>query len=232
MQDPTIHTINIFEQLYNFVKPVLPKDIDTDMHHALEQLHGDYNLSLVAVEDTLITFGKKVWPHRKAYAEMLSNYEGKLGEQFLISRLPKEFKKSYQSFIENGGSFRDLHSGKSADLFSQEERQGLGEVLISVHHDLRDHVVQAIHSTEETIFSNKVKEFSQILTDIEERLDIMRKMAEAEQEHPKLADEIRDHVRTFELGLSAIGPESSFEDLCNTHEHFIGRKQDLKKINV
>jgi len=228
MQDEKIHTINIFEQLYQFVKIVIPKDLDTDMHHALDQLHGDYNLSLEAIEDTMITFGKKAWPYRKAYTEILSEYEGKLGEQFLIARLPKEFKKSYENFKTNGGNFRDLHSGDVAGNFSSEELQGLCEILVSVHQDLRSHVVQAINSTEEKLFTDKVKEFTQILSDIEERLDIMRQMAESEQEHPMLADEIRDHVRTFELGLAAIGPESTYKQLCQNHEHFIGRKKDLQ----
>ena len=60
----------------------------------------------------------------------------------------------------------------------------------------------------------------------------MREMADQEQEHPKLAEEIRDHVRTFELGLAAIGPESSYQELCDNHDHFVGRKQDLKKTRV
>ncbi len=232
MQDPKIHTINIFEQLYQFVKAVVPKEIDDDMHHALDQLHGDYDLSLEAIEDTMITFGKKVWPYRKSYTEILSSYEGKLGEQFLISRLPKEFKKSYNNFIKEGGTFRDLHSGAAAQSFSSVERQGLCEILVSVHQDLRSHVIQAINSTEEKIFNDKVKEFTQILSDIEERLDIMRQMAESEQEHPNLANEIRDHVRTFELGLAAIGPESTYKELCDNHEHFIGRKEDLKRAKT
>jgi hypothetical protein len=232
MQDPKVHTINIFEQLYNFVKAIIPKEIDDDMHHALDQLRGDFDISLEGIEDTMINFGKKVWPYRKSYTEMLSSYEGKLGEQFLLSRLPKEFKKSYNKFKDNGGSFRDLHSGAAAEFFSSVERQGLCEVLVSVHQDLRSHVVQAVHSTEEKLFENKVKEFTNILNNIEKKLDVMREMADQEQEHPKLAEEIRDHVRTFELGLAAIGPESSYQELCDNHDHFVGRKQDLKKTRV
>lgn len=223
------HTIDIFERLCDYVLPVVPEKINTDMAHALEHLQNDYSLSVESVEDTMIVFGKAVWPYRKAYAEILYAYEGKIGEKFLLAHLPRTSKKRYQEFVACGGNFRDLHSGAPAKFFSSEDRSALCGVLVNLQQDIRKHTAQAIHSTEQKIFLKKVKEFTSILEKIEKQLDMLRAMADAEQEHPQLAEEIRAHVRGFELGLCFLGPEVSFDDLCRLPEHFTGRKREIKE---
>lgn len=229
MEKTTVHhTIDIFERLCDYILPVLPVKIKVEMTHALEHLQNDYSLSVESVEDTMIVFGKLVWPYRKAYSEVLYAYEGKIGEKFLFAHLPKSIKKRYQEFVACGGDFRDLHSGAPAKFFSVEERGALCGILVDLQRDIRKHVIQAIHSTEQKIFNKKVKEFSAILEKIEGHLDTLRIMADAEQEHPQLAEEIRAHVRGFDLGLCFLGPEISFDDLCRLPEHFTGRKRDLK----
>lgn len=225
---PVQHTVDIFEHLYRFVLPVIPKKIKEEMEHALSHLQQDAALSVESVEDTMIVFGKLVWPYRKAYAEVMYAYEGKIGEQFLLSHLPREAKKRYQEFVACGGSFRDLHTGAPAQFFSSEERGILCGVLVNLQKDIRLHTAQAVHSTEQKAFAKKVKEFSHILEKIEGQLDALRLMADAEQEHPQLAEEIRAHVRGFELGICFLGPEISFDDLCLLPEHFTGRKKELK----
>ena len=232
MENQKIHTIKIFEHLYNFIKSVLPQELDQEVDQVLQQLNGDYNLTLETIEETVIVYGQKIWPYRKAYSELLSEYQGKLGEQFLLAKLSATLKKKYAHYKQEGGSFRQLHSGSDISIFTPKERQKIGEILIAVHSDIQQHVTQAVHGTQEKLFIKKVKEFQHVLVDIEDRLNLMRQMANDEQDHPRLAAEIRDHVKTFELGLSAIGPESSFDDLINTHDHFVGRKDDLKKIKA
>ena len=63
---------------------------------------------------------------------------------------------------------------------------------------------------------------------MENQLNILRTMADEEQEHPQLADEIRAQIRGFESGLCFLGPENTFDDLCRLPEHFVGRKIDIK----
>lgn len=229
MENTTVrHTIDIFERLCDYVMPVLPDRIKMEMTHALEHLQNDYSLSVESVEDTMIVFGKLVWPYRKAYSEVLYAYEGKIGEKFLLTHLPRTLKKRYQGFVACGGNFRDLHSGAPATFFSVEERGQLCGILVDLQQDIRKHVIQAIHSTEQKVFTKKVKEFAAILEKIEGQLDSLRLTADTEQEHPQLAEEIRAHVRGFDLGLCFLGPEISFEDLCRLPEHFVGRKKELK----
>lgn len=186
------------------------------------------SLTVESVEATMIVFGKLVWPYRKAYTEIIYSYEGKIGEQFLLAHLPRSVKKRYQEFVACGGSFRDLHSGAPAQFFSSEERGILCGVLVDLQKDIRQHVVQAIHTTEQKVFAKKVQEFTDVLEKMEHQLNVLRSMADEEQEHPQLAEEIRAQIQGFESGLCFLGPENTFDELCRLPEHFVGRKQDMK----
>ncbi len=223
------HTLSIFKQLSDFVSPIVPEDIRKEMSQALEQIENDLSLPLEELEETMIVFGKKVWPYRKAYIELLTLQEGKVGEKFLEGKLSGKMKKKFHDFKKSGGTMRDLHTGRKIDFFDSKERAELCEVLVDLANELRSNTAQAINSTKQKKFVEKVLDFSDILEDLEHRLESLRIMADAEQEHPQLASEIRDHVRAFELGMCALGPELSYEALCSASEHFTGRKEHLKK---
>ncbi len=222
------YTISIFERLYNHVEPILPMELRQDMATALEQVKNNYELSLEEIEDTMITFGRYVWPYRKAFEEFIAVYEGHIGENFLISHSSRKMKKRYQDFKLHGGSLRDLHSGRPASFFTSDERIELCEVLVSMNQSLRQHAVQSIRSTDSKKFEAKVAEFAQILLEIEQELDVIRRIADSEQEHPQLASEMRAQVRGFEYGFCLLGPEVDFAAVCNMRGHFEGRRREFK----
>jgi len=227
-QDSARHTIAIFERLYNYVESVLPIELNQDVVSALEQVKNNYELSVEEIEDTMITFGRYVWPYRKAFEEFLAIYEGRVGEQFMLSHSSVQIKKRYQDFKLHGGSLRDLHSGRPANFFTSEERVKLCEVLVNMNQSLRKHVVQLIKSTESKKFKVSVAEFAQILLEIEQELGFIRCIADSEQEHPQLASEMRAQVRGFDHGFCLLGPEVDFIAVCNMRGHFEGRKKEMK----
>ena len=138
MHEETVqHTISVLRQLADFVRPILPSDIRGELDQALEQVENDYSLTLEEVEDTMIVFGKKVWPYRKAYLELLATQEGKIGEHFLEGKLSGKLRKQYQEYKKKGGSLRDLHLGRGVDMFEGKDRQKLCEVLVDLSLDLR-----------------------------------------------------------------------------------------------
>jgi len=78
----TQYTKQIFRRLYDFVAPVLPKELEEEMRHALEHVEQDSELTREDIEDTMIIFGKRVWPYRKALQEAIALHEGTVGEKF------------------------------------------------------------------------------------------------------------------------------------------------------
>jgi len=64
--------------------------------------------------------------------------------------------------------------------------------------------------------------------EIEDHLDGLRKMADEEQEHPRLAEEMREQIRGFEYGLCLLGPEQGIESISEAPEYYNGRRLSLR----
>ncbi len=224
--EPIFHTTAIFRQLYEQMPPLVPEDVTRDMKQALEQVEENMHLTQDELEQTMISFAKKVWPYREAFFEFYSIYEGSLGEQILIRKFSYEMKKNYDLFRESGGTFRDLHTGGGViHIFSSEERTQLCEALIEMRQELLAYTKQKVCTTDRKKYEQRISEFTRILSDIEHQLDQLRERADNEQEHPELASEIREHIRGFEHGLCLLGPRLDYEAVCRSHEFFDSRKQ-------
>lgn len=224
----TGHTIDIFERLYAQVRLVIPHDMQDEMSHALDHMHGGASPTLQEAEDTLIVFAKRVWPYRKAFEDIVAVEESHRAEKIFLAKLPLLLKKKYRTFVENGGSLFDIHAGRGLHFFSSDERVELCRLWIGVRQDIRAWAIQSIHSTEKRRFDARVREFADMFARIERELQTLEDMADAEQEHPHLAAEIRAQIKGFEYGLSLLGPEADYVAVCQAADHFAGRKVELR----
>jgi len=229
MQHTSIrHTLDIFERLYNYVEPILPGELKDEMLEAYEQVRDNHTLSLGELEETMVVFGKKVWPYRKALEEFVGLYEGKLGEELLRNAMPGVLRRRYDEFIACGGDLHDVHSGSVAHFFTPDERLELTPMLIEKNRSVKEHAIQAIRSTDQKDFSAKAVRFTEILEEIEGHLDGLRAMADEEQEHPHLAEEMREQVKAFEYGLCLLGPEQHMRTIVDAREYYNGRRVELR----
>lgn len=223
----TIYTTAMFRHLYEFVADVLPGELREEMQHALMHIEAQPELSRDDIEQTMIVFGKKVWPHRKALQESIELHEGKMGPQFFRSNLSRQMQRRFEEFLHHGGTLQDIHSGAPAQFFSADERAALNHALVDLHQHLRSYVLQHIRGLGADEFSSRVDEFRGMLQMLEEELDHIRTMADDAQEHPLLAREMREHVKGFEHGIVLLGPEYSHEQIAQARDHFVGRKREL-----
>ena len=181
----------------------------------------------------MITFGMKFWPYREAFLEFYRVYEGDMGEKLLKKKMSHELRQSYMHYVDAGGTFRSLHKGAGPiHLFSSEGRKELCEILVEVQQSLWDYTKQAVLTKDRKKYEKRISEFKGIFSDIEKKLDLLRDMADQEQEHPELAQEMREHVKGFEHGLCLLGPKLDYEALCNSEEHFEGRKVEKVKHGI
>ncbi len=182
------------------------------------------------VEDTMIVFGYEIWPWNQAYRDFLTIAENAYGDEFLLPHLSEITRKKYLDFKDYGGTLRDLHSGRPAIYFENEERVELYRALLKMQEDLKKYVNQQIASTEKKRFLEKVEEYAKVLEQIEDKLKGLREIAQNEQDHPTLADEIREKIRMFEYGMCLLGPELSFPAVAESVDFFVGRKVDLNRL--
>lgn len=226
------HTLDIFSYFVKKMPPLVPKNIVVDAKQAYEQMKSNLDLKLEEMEKTIIVFGKKLWPYRRAFGEFFDIYENKMGEKFLLGKFEPGLKRRYKEFLEYGGTFRDLHSGNPALFFSADERVQTCKALIEVNEDITKYTAQAVLSSERIQYEKRIVEFQIILDNIEKRLGSLLMMADDEQEHPELAAEIRAQVLSFEYGLCLLGPPHHYDAICQSEEHFEGRKIEYKIRNL
>ena len=219
------HTRYIFERLCRDLPPLVPKKIQEDLSDALEQVQDNISLTLDQLEDTMILFAKKLWPYREAFWEFYRVNEGEIGEKMLCKKMSKEMVKKYTTFKEAGGEFRDLYRGGSvAKVFSSEDVSALCTILVEMQQDIWNYTVQEVLTKSKIRYQKKVEEFKHIFANIEEQLHNLLRMADNEQEHPGLAEEIRQHVRGFEHGIALLGPKIDYKELCGVEHYYKERK--------
>lgn len=210
---------------------MFPVDDREAMLHALEHIKKDADITAEQIEDTIITFGKKLWPYRRAFLEFLSQVEKRRTDEFIDSHI-KQYPELYEWFRDwqhSGGRMYDLFRGSKEymEKLSPEDRGALCSVLVETKRDVRDAAALMVAGPDKDAYKKRVLEFQILVEAIDERLDGLRKLADEEQEHPQLADEIRQEVRDFERGLAFLRRHTTFEAVCNAHERAHGRRAEL-----
>ncbi len=223
------HTLAIFERTCINLPPLLPQELGRDMSAALEQMQGNFSLTLEELEDTMIAFGRRAWPYLQAFEELYNVYQAELGEKLFIQKATPELRRTLENFRASGGGWREFYVGAGAAQVSTEERVTLHQIIVDIQCDVRAFAYQAVMHADRTRYERRISEFQQILADMERRLDALRELADMEQEHPQFAAEIRGQIRAFEYGLAYLGPQVDYATVCNTHDHFTGRRQDLRQ---
>lgn len=221
-------TIDIFERMYNNLPPLLPVEIKDEMKHSLEHLRNDYTVTIKDVESIVIALGKKIWPYRRAFQEFVDMAQGEMGESFLMGKMDTGLKNKYKKFKECGGSYRDLHNGGPMNFFDEDERVKITWIVNEVDQEIKNYVRQMSLSTDREKYEGLIIEFQDILDGIEKRLDNLRLAAEDEAEHPRLAEEIRAQIKSFEMGLCLLGPNIKNREVCEAEEYFQQRKISKK----
>lgn len=224
------HTLSIFRLIIANLPPFFPRDISDKMKNGLEQLDNDPRVTPKMVEDMMIKFGYDLWPWNEAYREFFVSAEGRLGEHFLLSHLSAELGASFMRYRNYGLSWKDLYSGRAVQYFTPEERPELGQSLVATKNDLIRFTDQEIVSLYKEKFLARVEEFKKILEKVKSVIFNLRQMADEEQYHPVLADEIRERVKFFEMGLCLLAPSFSVEEADRALDFFTERKYHLNMM--
>jgi len=158
----------------------------------------------------------------------LALHQGKLGEKFLLGKLLPPLKHRYEEYKQRGASYHDLRLGGPLTFFNGEEREVLVPLFIETDQEIRAYAAQAAVTVERQKYEELVVDFQNILDDIEKRLDNLRRMAEDEEEHPAVAEEIRGQVKAFELGLCLLGPNIAQHEVLNVDDYLEERRLTKK----
>lgn len=219
-------TLQIFQRLATEVPPLVPEQLRSDVKESYEQASGNVHLEIEELEDIVVSFGKKLWPYREAFLEMYRLSESTVGEKFFEAKLYPELRTPYNQYLDRGHSFTSLYLGRDMEEFTAEQRQELCELMVALKHELWDYTVQRVLGVDKEKYQEKIAEFTDVQRTIQKELDKLHQMAEAEEDHPELAMEMKEHIRGFEHGMALLGPKLDHSAVCEVVPHFEGRRKE------
>lgn len=222
-------TLAIFRHLASVTPPLVPDALLSTMKRALDYFEAYPTSTLDELEKVMYAYGYELWPYNQAFKEELLSAEQRVGERFLRARLSAELNEHYQRFVKQGGTLRSLRNGKKiGEFFSVDERSALCEILVNVHHDIRAYALQHVWGVGKIHYRNNIEHFRRALKTMHHHIEKLRHLADHEDDHPALAEEIRAQIRAFEQGLCLLGPELSYDAVCSSVDYFEGRQKQMR----
>lgn len=222
-------TIQLFAQLVDNLPPLLSDDLVYRIRKELKNIQSEPT-SLEKLEEKMIQIGYEIWPWNQAFREFLRVTEEKMGDEFFSAHLSNELQKKYYEYRRLGMTWEDIHTGRTAAYFDEDDRVRVAEALVSTHRAVKDFATREVVGMKKENYLKKVEEFKNILIKIKDGLERLRDLAINEGDHPMLANEIMERVRSFEHGLCLLAPEFEHEEIAQAHEFFVGRKQELNRL--
>lgn len=222
-------TLALFRQLANNIPPLFPEELKYQIRKDCK-IAQENAVNLKELEDAMVQYGYEVWPWNQAFREILLDTEEKVGEQFLLANLPIDLHEKFLEYRQLGMSLKDFYSGRLANYFDDEQRVSLSVALVDTQGQVREFAIREVVGLKKELYLKKVQDFTLILDEIKHNLNRLKELAEKEEEHATLADEIRARVEAFEHGLCLLAPEFPHEEVGQAHEFFVGRKQELNRL--
>ncbi len=216
-----LHTLDILETIESRLPPLVDKQTRTQLAGFCQQLRGRSDLTLEKLESLMIEYGKKIWPYYQAFHHLLNAHARSMGDTFLLSLLRSDIKKRYRQFKKCGGGYFDLKSGEPMNFFELEHRPILAELVVRVEKSINEFARMRAVGLERQIYLDLISAYEEKLTAIEDRLRVLRRLAEQES---SLRAEIESCVKEIELGFCFLAPSVDYNHVMELEEFFQERK--------
>jgi hypothetical protein len=214
------YSLDLLRQVIAKAPNFFPSGRRLDMEDELRRLEGDSTALREAIENTIIVFGREIWPYRKAFWH-IHDTDGRHDEdRYLRESMAPELTARYDEFLKKGFSIKDIrHGGEFESFFTPEEKQQLIAAKLAAH----DKVVAAIEALcageHKEVCENALAGYKEEVKRIEGLIAELRSLAEKSE---KWRPEILDKVRTFEAGWSGLEREVTAEDVKGEIDYYQG----------
>lgn len=221
MSHPHFFTINLLKNLIATAPMTFPKSRQEDMLKRADDFLNNPESALSDIEQTIISYGREIWPYRESYQKMYELYGRQPEEEKLASFLSGDLKNKYLKFLDDRGNIEKLTPGAPSleNYFTSDEQAALVEAELKAH--------DAVHNTiEKLIIGEKQEEYYQLLEvykneerQIEEKLKELKAIGE---HAPKWQTEIDEKVKAFEEGFGYLERPVALADVVGELEYYLG----------
>src|SRR3989338_5395624 len=146
MEHPHFFMINLLKNLILTAPITFPKSRKTEMLAKAEQYLSDVDVTLLAVQETMIHFGKEIWPYRESYQKMYEQYGRKPEEERLAAFLSGALKEKYQKFLSDRGNIEKIQTNQQSlgSYFTPLEQAAVVEAELKAHDEVHGKIEKMI----------------------------------------------------------------------------------------
>ena len=221
MEHPHFFTINLLKNLILTAPITFPKSRKTEMLAKAEQYLSDVDVTLLAVQETMIHFGKEIWPYRESYQKMYEQYGRKPEEELIATFLSGGIKEKYQKFLTDRGNIEKIKSGSPTleSYFITDEQAAIVEAELKAHDEIHGKIEKMILTENQEEYYGLLEQYKNEERQIEDRLVELKKIAE---HAPSFKDEILEKVKTFEEGFGFLERPVTLADIQGEVDYYLG----------
>ena len=199
-----------FEIAIERLVPTLPAEIRSEAEELHRKLTEESTVAEGQIFDALVTVGKKEFPYRRAYDEMLGEQHEKELERQVLEHVEPNVKKVVEKYLKDGISVDEF---VKSDMFEEEltpeERYQVTDGIFVAQDNIRKGAADEVQG-QEVRYAELVEKWKGIQNEIHELLDGLREIA---AENPKFEEGIMNKVHLFEEGWSVVERDPEIESV-------------------
>lgn len=217
---PHHFSLNLLKRLIDSAPKAFPEEKRQEMAAAYEALLANQQANQSEIEETMIAFGKEIWPYRKAFWQMHERYGHKKEETVVREKLSPELRSKFLAFVSGGGDLEDFRHGAVLEAtFTSEEKFALGQAELEAHNQVDAEIEAMCQGEKQAEFQAMVQEYQTLRDKLIEKINILKGMA---QQAPKWAAEMEEKARTFEEGFCLLEKSYNLEDIDGAVDYYQG----------
>lgn len=221
---PYQHTIDLITRQTLRAPLWFPESRRKEMTQTIEEMRQNQNIPHEKVEDTLIAFGKELWPYHRALSELHRQYAARREEILIREKLKNnvELFKKFDRYLDESGDIHAFKQGRGFEKFFDPEEWGaLSALTMEAHDETMAEFQRECVSTRLEECNDLVGQYREELERVDAKVAALKRLAEKSE---KWREEILAKARAFEEGWGAASrapEERQVEEAIDFYERTI-----------
>jgi len=218
---PHHHTLSLLKLLLDKAEHTLfPAEELARLRTEYAKIAADPAQTSTQIEETIIRFGKMIWPYAEALEELYRRHGQEHEVQTVCTKLSSELCAKYQNWLAKGGALTDFRHGAQMELaFSPEEKLQLSTAGVEAHAQVLREISQTCRADKKNECEEVIAEHKEKLAHLEKKLVILKELA---QKSEKWRLEIEDKIQTFEKAFGYLERTFHEADLDGIIDYYQG----------
>lgn len=208
-----------FEVAINKLPPTVPVEIIEEAKKRHAELSGNPEVTDGQIRDALVATGKKEFPYRRAYQDMVGKVSGDRLNEMVVEHVEPNVREKLKKFLDSGVTLEELVKSEMFESqFTGEERYQVQDGILDAEEHIKEETPKAIESRKAE-YEKAVEMWKEKQKKMEEKIDELRALASKDE---KWKEEILDKVHTIEEGWSIAERDPDLYEIEKEIEYWKG----------